>query len=201
MFPWFRRKPTPTQPQAQPSTASSVLTRESAVLYSVSDPPVLKIKALALAEEAFIARRAEAAYREGASFADGLEAFYRTPEARLKALVDHKDLTAAQAERLLAKLVRTRQKYRDAHRHRTHTVRKEARAVHLARAFFRGTPYCVVESYPDGMPPFDEAQALVEQNSPWDVRIARQRWMGWRFDALAYWDEAQEKRNLKKPIA
>jgi hypothetical protein len=66
-----------------------------------------------------------------------------------------------QVKRLLKRLSSARQRADQEHRNRTHLCRKEARAVHLARMYIKGTPYKMVEEVSYSDPNWDRVEELV----------------------------------------
>lgn len=85
------------------------------------------------------------------------------------------------------------------HRHRTHTVRKAARAAHLAYGFLRGTDYVAMENKCWSPPDWLQVQALIENTVPRDeMQGIVQKFSEWR-DAAGVWKQPDPKPARPRP--
>ena len=118
----------------------------------------LNVMALGLAANARISRKEEIKALQNAREFD--TAMKIPPEVRIRVLTS-RGMTDAQVKRLLERLEGSRARAMNIHRDRTHLVRKEARCVHLARMYLKGTPYKKVEEVFYSGPDWDRVKELV----------------------------------------
>lgn len=99
-------------------------------------------------------------------------------------------LTVTQYSRLSKRISRALSATHRASLHRTrcHTIRKQARAVALARAYFRGMDYKEVEGFCYEQPNWKLVQKLVSENirEGKDEREVMQKFSEWLFVATEY---------------
>lgn len=89
-------------------------------------------------------------------------------------------------------------KVENLHRHRTYTVRHEARHSQLAYAFLRGKAYSQTEDKASSYPNWDRVQELAVRFSEDDKRIVAQKFEQWRQEAYALL-HTRERLKLKGP--
>lgn len=150
---------------------------------------ILKMMAVSLAGIARQSKVNEASLREDAEeyeYCMGIPA-----DRRVKVLMGGY-YTEEQTLRLLKRLSSARSRANQEHRSRTHLCRKEARAVHLARMYLKGTPYKLVEEKRYSEPNWDRIEELVgmvsvplipapkENSTPNDNNLIYTSFYNWR---------------------
>lgn len=136
----------------------------------------LNVMALGLAANARISRKEEIKALQNAREFD--TAMKIPPEVRIKVL-SSRGMTEAQVKRLLERLEGSRSRAMNIHRDRTHLVRKEARCVHLARMFLKGTAYRRVEDHYYEEPNWERVSSLIYTVEPsHDIRDLNRWKMG-----------------------
>lgn len=150
---------------------------------------ILKMMAVSLSGMARQSKVNESSLREDAAEYDYCMSI--PADRRMKVLCGV-DYTEAQTERLLKRLSSACQRANQEHRSRTHLCRKEARAVHLARMYLKGTPYKLVEEVRYSEPNWDRVEELVsfvlipldpapkENKTPNDNNLAYTSFQNWR---------------------
>lgn len=130
---------------------------------------VLRLMALALSQAAMQTRAHEIDLRgEARTYADVMA----IPEkVRLNVIMNKLGCDEAQATRFIDKLSKAHSKADNQCRQRTHFSRKEARSVHLARMFLKGTPYRMVENISHTAPNWSRVMELVSLAS--DVKLVK----------------------------
>lgn len=119
---------------------------------------VLTMMAIGLTLASREARRNESVLRYDAEDYDSMMAI--PADRRVKVLMGD-SYSEAQIERLLKRLESARSRANQEHRNRTHLVRKEARSVHLARMYMKGTPYKYVEDFCHTPPNWERVMELI----------------------------------------
>lgn len=130
----------------------------------------LKVKIATLAAESKIIRKQERKQvKANRKFKIWLYTSMRAVESNLERLTELKAIEAARFDPRPS-----------LHHHRTHEVRKEARASLLAYGFLRGKAYKVMEQKCYEEPKWDKIEALATRFSSMDQRVLAQRFAEWK---------------------
>lgn len=126
----------------------------------------LKVKSKALAAEAVIIRHEE---RNFLAWARKCEGYAILADEANKSGVKISEALRKDGEKLKDRAIRARAAFEDLRGHRIHSVREEARATHLARAYLRGRLYRDIELTTRKKVPVAKVQGMIQRYGVLDV--------------------------------